>query len=175
MVHAESSTFAEGLTKEEVYTQVLEQASALLEGERNWVCNLSNASSLLYHALLSLPRPSSGVNWCGFYVVDTINPSQLILGPFQGHVACQQIPLGKGVCGTAAKEGKTQVVEDVEKFPGHIACDSRSKSEIVVPILQAGKVVAIIDIDCAELAGFDEVDQKHLEGFARIIAEGSDF
>jgi L-methionine (R)-S-oxide reductase len=80
------------------------------------------------------------VNWCGFYVLDPKKPSQLILGPFQGHVACQTIALGKGVCGTAAKDAKTQVVPDVEAFPGHIACDANSKSEIVVPILQAGKV-----------------------------------
>jgi L-methionine (R)-S-oxide reductase len=102
--------------------------------------NLSNASSLLYHALLSLPSPSSAVNWCGFYVLDPLDSSRLILGPFQGHVACQTIALGKGVCGTAAKEATTQVVPNVEKFPGHIACDAASKSEIVVPILKGQRV-----------------------------------
>lgn len=103
--------------------------------------NLSNASSLLYHALRSLPAPTSAVNWCGFYVLDPANPNQLILGPFQGHVACQTIAIGRGVCGTAAQSGETQVVPDVERFPGHIACDANSRSEIVVPVLNRdGKV-----------------------------------
>ncbi|KAF2102663.1 GAF domain nucleotide-binding protein, partial [Rhizodiscina lignyota] len=137
--------------------------------------NLSNASALLNHGLLSLPPPSSAVNWCGFYVVDPKNAKQLILGPFQGHVACQTIAFGKGVCGAAAASLKTQLVEDVEKFPGHIACDSASKSEIVVPIVQDGKIKAIIDIDCAELNGFDEDDQHGLERVADLIAKSSDF
>lgn len=104
--------------------------------------NLSNAASLLWHAYHSLPSPSRAVNWAGFYFVDPSSPSQLILGPFQGQVACQTIAFGKGVCGRAAQTGITQLVEDVEKFPGHIACDGASKSEIVVPILQGGKVSA---------------------------------
>ncbi|KIW03525.1 hypothetical protein, variant 2 [Verruconis gallopava] len=137
--------------------------------------NLANASSLLYHGLLSLPRPSSAVNWCGFYVVDKQNPGQLILGPFQGKVACQTIAFGRGVCGTAAKEVKTQLVPNVDAFPGHIACDSASKSEIVVPIIQNGKTVAIIDIDCAELEGFDEEDKEYLEKFSELISKSSDF
>jgi L-methionine (R)-S-oxide reductase len=115
------------------------------------------------------------VNWCGFYVVDPKDSSRLILGPFQGHVACQTIAFGKGVCGTAAANKKTQLVRDVEQFPGHIACDANSKSEIVVPITQAGRMVAIIDIDCAELDGFDEVDQRQLEDLASILAESCDF
>ncbi|KAF2199460.1 GAF domain-like protein [Delitschia confertaspora ATCC 74209] len=175
MPHAEASTFEEGLTKEEVYSQVLEQARALFEDQRNWVCNLANTASLLYHALLSLPSPSNATNWCGFYVLDPKNPNQLILGPFHGHVACQIIPLGRGVCGTAAKTGVTQVVEDVDNFKGHIACDARSRSEIVVPVLKDGKVVAIIDIDCAELKGFTEEDRKPLEELAKLIAESCDF
>ncbi|KIW03524.1 hypothetical protein, variant 1 [Verruconis gallopava] len=155
MVHADSSTFASGLSKAEVYTQVLEQAQGLFESQRNWVCNLANASSLLYHGLLSLPRPSSAVNWC--------------------KVACQTIAFGRGVCGTAAKEVKTQLVPNVDAFPGHIACDSASKSEIVVPIIQNGKTVAIIDIDCAELEGFDEEDKEYLEKFSELISKSSDF
>jgi len=121
------------------------------------------------------------VNWCGFYVLDPITTSQLILGPFQGHVACQTITFGKGVCGTAAAKKETQIVPDVDEFPGHIACDSASKSEIVVPIIQTkigeeeGKVVAIIDIDCAETDGFDEHDRKWLEKFALLIAKRCDF
>ncbi|RDI83316.1 hypothetical protein Vi05172_g6627 [Venturia inaequalis] len=175
MVHADASTFVQGLSKSEAYEQVIEGAKSLFEGQRNWVCNFSNASALLYHAYHSLPSPSANVNWCGFYVVDPKHPSQLILGPFQGHVACQLISFGKGVCGTAAEEKKTQLVRDVDQFPGHIACDESSRSEIVVPIIQNGKVVAIIDVDCAELHGFDEVDQKYLEELAGILADTCDF
>ncbi|KAK7606868.1 GAF domain-like protein [Phyllosticta citricarpa] len=184
MVHAESSTFARGITKAQAYAQVLEQAAALMDGQRNWQTddarahsNLSNLASLLYHAYRSLPVPSSAVNWCGFYVLDASAASrdQLILGPFQGHVACQTIKFGRGVCGTAAATKVTQVVRDVEQFPGHIACDGASKSEIVVPIVQGEQCVAIIDVDCAELGGFDEDDQKYLEQVAKLIAEGCDF
>jgi L-methionine (R)-S-oxide reductase len=94
----------------------------------------------LYHAYHSLPSPSSAVNWAGFYVIDSKNPKQLILGPFNGQVACQTIAIGRGVCGTAVSKKVTQLVEDVERFPGHIACDGASKSEIVVPIIQDGNV-----------------------------------
>ncbi|CAO2651991.1 Nn.00g002740.m01.CDS01 [Neocucurbitaria sp. VM-36] len=155
MVHADSSAFAEGLSKKEV--------------------NFSNTASLLWHAYHSLPSPSNHVNWAGFYFTDPSNPSQLLLGPFQGQVACQIIAFGRGVCGTAAKEGKTQLVEDVEKFPGHIACDGASKSEVVVPIVKDGKVVAIIDIDCAELDGFTDEDQVALEELAGLLAQSCDF
>ncbi|KAF2014781.1 GAF domain-like protein [Aaosphaeria arxii CBS 175.79] len=175
MVHADSSTFAEGLSKKDVYEQILEQAKALFDGQRNWVCNLANTSSLLYHGLHSLPSPSSAVNWAGFYVSDPKDPNSLVLGPFHGQVACQVIAFGKGVCGTAAKEQKTQLVEDVDAFPGHIACDGASKSEIVVPIVKEGKVVAIIDLDCAELKGFGEEDKVALEELAQLIADSSDF
>jgi L-methionine (R)-S-oxide reductase len=106
--------------------------------------NLSNAASLLYHALRSLPKPSSAVNWAGFYILYPEDMDQLVLGPFQGHVACQLIKLGKGVCGTAAAERRTVVVEDVDQFPDHIACDSNSRSEIVVPIIKSGEVCSII-------------------------------
>ena len=121
------------------------------------------------------------MNWCGFYVLDPTIPSQLILGPFQGHVACQTIAFGKGVCGVSAAKRETQIVPNVDKFPGHIACDSASKSEIVVPIIQTRigeeekKVVAIIDIDCAEKDGFDECDRKWLEKFALLVANCCDF
>ncbi|KAF1962145.1 GAF domain-like protein [Byssothecium circinans] len=177
MVHADASSFAEGLSKKEVYAQVLEQAKTLFEGQRNWVgcCNFSNTASLLWHAYHSLPSPSSAVNWSGFYFVDPLNPSQLILGPFFGQVACQTIAFGRGVCGAAAKEAKTQLVRDVEAFPGHIACDGASRSEIVVPIVKGGKVVAIIDVDCAELNGFTEEDQAALEELAELLAQSCDF
>jgi L-methionine (R)-S-oxide reductase len=111
----------------------------------------------------------------GFYVLDPSTPNQLILGPFHGKVACQTIKFGKGVCGTAAEKMETQLVPNVEAFPGHIACDGDSKSEIVVPILLEGKVVAIIDIDCAEIEGFDEVDQRALEELASLLARACDW
>ena len=102
--------------------------------------NTANAASLIWHALHALPSPSNQVNWAGFYVLDSSTPNQLILGPFQGKVACQTIAFGKGVCGAAAQSQKTQLVPDVEYFPGHIACDGDSRSEIVVPIIRSGKV-----------------------------------
>ncbi|PSS20677.1 hypothetical protein M430DRAFT_34871 [Amorphotheca resinae ATCC 22711] len=184
MVHADSSTFAAGISREEAYTQVLEQAEALFDGQRNWVCNLANTASLLWHAYKSLPAPSSEVNWAGFYVLDPSKPSQLILGPFHGKVACQTIAFGRGVCGAAASTMETQLVPDVDLFPGHIACDGDSKSEIVVPIRipasgddgeQKTKLVGIIDIDCAVKGGFDEVDRKYLEKLAELLGKACDW
>ena len=102
--------------------------------------NTANAASLIWHALHALPSPSNQVNWAGFYVLDPSTPEQLILGPFQGKVACQTIAFGKGVCGAAASSRQTQLVPDVEEFPGHIACDGESRSEIVVPIIKGGRV-----------------------------------
>jgi L-methionine (R)-S-oxide reductase len=142
------------------------------------VCNLSNAAALLWHAFHSLPSPSNQVNWAGFYVYDPLSTPerpQLILGPFQGKVACQTIAFGRGVCGAAAKTQETQLVPDVEKFPGHIACDGDSRSEVVVPIVVKGKVVAIIDVDCKVENGFDEVDRGYLEKLAKMIGEGCDW
>ncbi|KZF23543.1 GAF domain-like protein [Xylona heveae TC161] len=183
MVHAEASTFAAGVSKSEAYEQVLAQAEALFDGQRNWVCNLqhsntANAASLLWHAYHSLGAPSNEVNWAGFYVLDrsSTQKKQLILGPFQGKVACQTILFGRGVCGTAAATAETQLVADVEAFPGHIACDSASQSEIVVPIVAAnGKVVAIIDVDCAVKNGFDETDKASLERLAALLAKSCDW
>ncbi|KAG7288663.1 hypothetical protein NEMBOFW57_005017 [Staphylotrichum longicolle] len=188
-VHADASTFVEGVTKEEAYQQVLAQAEGLFFEQRNWISNthsnLSNAASLLWHAYKSLPSPSNQVNWAGFYTLDPSSPPtrpQLILGPFQGKVACQTIAFGRGVCGAAAATAQTQLVADVDAFPGHIACDGASRSEIVVPIVVAagggsgsGRVVAIIDVDCAVVDGFDEVDRRWLERFAKVIAEGCDW
>ncbi|KAI1637042.1 GAF domain-like protein [Biscogniauxia mediterranea] len=181
MVHADASNFAEGVTKEQAYTQVLLQAEGLLDGQRNWVCNLANTASLLWHAYKSLPSPSSKVNWAGFYTLDPqrrTNP-RLVLGPFQGKVACQTIDFGRGVCGAAAATRTTQLVPDVEKFPGHIACDGDSRSEIVVPIVagegEGRRLVAIIDVDCADLDGFDEVDKRYLEQLAELLARGCDW
>lgn len=123
----------------------------------------------------SLPSPSNAVNWAGFYVVDPLRASQLILGPFQGKVACQTIQIGKGVCGTAAAEGRSILLDDVENFPGHIACDGDSKSELVLPITRDGMVVGVIDIDCAEYGGFDDVDRANLESLAQVLGKGCDW
>ncbi|KAF5615144.1 Free methionine-R-sulfoxide reductase [Fusarium sp. NRRL 52700] len=204
-VHADASNFADDITKKDAYEQVLWQAEGLITDQRNWVrqtisvaqlldlpsnsyfltglldSNLSNAASLLWHAYKSLESPSKDVNWTGFYVLDKSSQDpQLILGPFQGKVACQTIKFGKGVCGVAAATQETQLVRDVEEFPGHIACDGDSKSEIVVPIAVtqddgSKKLVAIIDIDCAELNGFDEVDKAHLEQLAALLAKSCDW
>ncbi|KAI1270148.1 GAF domain-like protein [Xylariaceae sp. FL1019] len=181
MVHADASNFAEGVTKEAAYKQILSQAEGLFYEQRNWSSNLSNAAALLWHAYKSLPYPSSEVNWAGFYTLDknSTRRQQLILGPFQGKVACQTIAFGRGVCGAAAASQTTQLVPDVEKFPGHIACDGDSKSEIVVPIIigegEKQRVVAIIDIDCAEVNGFDEADQKYLEQLADLLGRSCDW
>ncbi|OHW97089.1 gaf protein, partial [Colletotrichum incanum] len=137
-VHADASNFANGVTKEEAYEQVLLQAEGLFDGQRNW-------------------------------------PS-LILGPFMGKVACQTIPFGRGVCGAAAATRETQLVPDVDAFPGHIACDGDSKSEVVVPVVaEGGKLVAIIDVDCTVTEGFDEVDRVWLEKLAALLAKSCDW
>ncbi|KKA24373.1 GAF domain nucleotide-binding protein [Rasamsonia emersonii CBS 393.64] len=203
MPHADSSFFPAGSSKEQVYQLLLEQARGLLEGQRNWVSNLANVASLLWYAFHALPQPSSSVNWAGFYVRDDRFPVlasparststqglttttiattyaspedyKLLLGPFQGKPACQEIRFGRGVCGTAALKKETVVVPDVLEFPGHIACDADSRSEIVVPILFGGETVAIIDIDCTEPSGFDDVDKKYLEELAALLAESCDW
>lgn len=126
----------------------------------------------MYH---SLPSPSNAVNWAGFYVVDPLKKEQLILGPFQGKVACQTITIGKGVCGTVAEWGESICLRDVEKFPSHIACDADSKSEVVVPVFERGKVVGVIDVDCAEHGGFDDVDRHGLERLADLLGRGCDW
>ncbi|OAF55028.2 hypothetical protein VC83_08715 [Pseudogymnoascus destructans] len=147
----------------------------LMEGQRNWVCNLANASSLLWHAYKSLPAPLNEVNWTGFYALDRTTPSQLILGPFHGQVACQTIAFTRGVCGYAATHKTIQVVNNVEAFPNHIACDGATKSEVVVPLLVDGEVVAVLDVDCAVLSGFDEEDALALYELAELLAKGCDW
>ncbi|KAL5350284.1 hypothetical protein ACLOAV_005322 [Pseudogymnoascus australis] len=173
--HAEASTFKEGVSRADAYKQVLEQMKGLMEGQRNWVCNLANASSLLWHAYKSLPAPLSDVNWTGFYVLDRTTPGQLILGPFHGQVACQTIAFTRGVCGYAATHKTIQVVNNVEAFPNHIACDGATKSEVVVPLLVDGEVVAVLDVDCAVLSGFDEEDALALYELAELLAKGCDW
>ncbi|OBA22203.1 hypothetical protein METBIDRAFT_77660 [Metschnikowia bicuspidata var. bicuspidata NRRL YB-4993] len=169
--HADYSNF-ELTLKVDTLQSVIESYGALSSQTRNWVANLANASSLLWHAyqLLNIP-----INWAGFYVVDPKQDDQLILGPFQGKVACQMIKFGKGVCGTAAARKETQLVDDVTKFPGHIACDGETKSEIVIPIVVNDKTVGVLDIDCLVSEGFDIQDEEMLETLARVIASSSDW
>lgn len=147
------------MSKAEQYALLHAQLTSLLEGETDRTANLANAAALIHETF--------GFWWTGFYLV---RGRELLLGPFQGPVACTRIPFGKGVCGTAWERRETIVVPDVEAFPGHIACSSLSRSEIVVPILQGGDVVAVLDIDSRELATFDEQDASGLEALAQLIA-----
>ena len=144
--------------KEEKYRLLLKQAQLLVKDETNLIANLSNLSSLIHFTF--------GFWWTGFYFVDG---KQLVLGPFQGPLACTRIPYGKGVCGTAWAEKRTLVVPDVEQFPGHIACSSESRSEIVVPIFKEGEVWAELDIDSRELNTFDEIDKQWLEQIVEVV------
>lgn len=147
------------------YKLLAAQIKSLAEDEPNYIPVFSNASALLYENMEDL-------NWAGFYIM---NKGSLMLGPFQGKVACIRIELGKGVCGTAAQSNETQLVKDVHQFPGHIACDSASNSEIVVPIHSEGKVVAVLDIDSPSLSRFDENDKEGLEQFVKALEETVDF
>lgn len=143
------------------YELVIKQLEALLTGEPNRIANLSNASALLGQFL-------DRINWVGFYLMDE---GELVLGPFQGLPACVRIPLGKGVCGTSAAQRETFVVPDVNEFPGHIACDAASQSEIVIPLLKDGELLGVLDIDSPEKNRFDEVDKEHLERFTKKLLE----
>ncbi|GGE77264.1 GAF domain-containing protein [Priestia taiwanensis] len=147
-------------TKEEKYELVLKQVEALITGETNNVSNLANASALLNVFL-------HDINWVGFYLVDKEN--QLALGPFQGLPACVRIPFGKGVCGTAAQERKTLRIADVHTFPGHIACDAASNSEIVIPLIKDDSVLGVLDIDSPIKDRFDEIDEAYLQQFVTIL------
>ena len=138
--------------KEDKYITLLPQSKSLLAGETDLVANMANLSALLHREF--------GFWWTGFY---RVQGEELVLGPFQGPLACTRIPFGKGVCGSAWKAGETIVVPDVEKFPGHIACSSESRSEIVVPVWKAGEIVAVLDIDSRELGCFDDTDRVYLE------------
>ena len=144
--------------KETLYKEVLPQAVSLLEGETDEVACMANLAALLHRAF--------GFWWTGFY---RVVGDELVLGPFQGPVACIHIPYGRGVCGTAWQRGETVVVPDVEQFPGHIACSSESRSEIVVPVWRDGRVFAVLDIDSRELATFDDVDRRCLETIVEKI------
>ncbi|MBP3041373.1 GAF domain-containing protein [Bacillaceae bacterium Marseille-Q3522] len=148
-------------SKEEKFALLMKQLRALLEGETNFIANISNAAALLNHFL-------TDINWVGFYLLDK---DELVLGPFQGLPACVRIPVGKGVCGTAAQLKQTLRIADVHQFPGHIACDAASQSEIVVPLIKDGLLLGVLDIDSPVKNRFDEADQQHLEAFAAILAD----
>lgn len=142
-------------------TEMNAQLKALIDGVPHPVANLANASALLWQRLERL-------NWAGFYLLEG---ETLVLGPFQGKPACIEIPVGKGVCGTAVKEGRTLRVPDVHLFPGHIACDSASASEIVIPLLHEGRIFGVMDLDSPEKDRFSAEDQEELEAFAEILGE----
>lgn len=156
---AESIILPQSATKSEIYQGLLPQLKALTDGEPNLVANLANITAALKEAF--------DFFWVGFYVVEG---EQLVLGPFQGPVACTRIAFGRGVCGTAWKKKNTINVPDVNQFPGHIACSEHSKSEIVVPIIKDGNVKLVLDIDSSEFSSFNEVDEKYLNELAALIA-----
>jgi L-methionine (R)-S-oxide reductase len=152
------------LSKAEAYRELNGQLSGIFSGERDGLANTANMSALLYQAL---PQ----VNWAGFYF---LRGGQLVLGPFQGKVACVRIAVGRGVCGTAAERKETLVVPDVHAFPGHIACDAASRSEIVVPMIKAGRLLGVLDIDSPDLARFDAEDRIGLTTAVDLLLRSSD-
>lgn len=147
--------------KSELYRDLVSAADAITSGEPDTVANMANIAALLWEYL-------PDVNWTGFY---RMLDGELVLGPFQGKAACIRIPLGKGVCGTAASTGETQLVEDVHAFPGHIACDANSASELVVPVKRDGTVIAVIDLDSPSLNRFDADDAAGIETLAKILSD----
>lgn len=151
--------------KAELYAQLQEELKAITEGVPQPIPNLANASALLWHGL-------KDINWAGFYLM---KDGQLILGPFQGKPACIYIAVGRGVCGTAVAEGRTLRIDNVHEFPGHIACDSASNSEIVIPIRNGDKIVCVLDIDSPLLARFDDADQEGLEGLVRVLEKACEW
>src|ERR1700732_2114100 len=153
------------LSKVDLYRALREQLAALFVGERNGLANAANMSALLYEALPNL-------NWAGFYF---LQGRELVLGPFQGKVACVRIALGQGVCGTAAERRETVIVPDVHAVPGHIACDAASRSEIVVPLIQNGRLLGVLDLDSPQLARFDHEDRAGLIAAVDLLLLHSDF
>lgn len=151
------------MNKTPVYQSLLQAARALLQMEQDPIANAANTAALLFQTL-------PGLNWAGFYI---LRGDTLVLGPFQGKPACVRIPLGKGVCGTAAQKQQTLVVKDVHAFPGHIACDAASNSEIVIPIIKNGKLWGVLDIDSPLPARFDDTDRQFLQQVADLFARYS--
>jgi L-methionine (R)-S-oxide reductase len=152
------------LNKEESYREVAAQLSGLFSGESDGLANAANMCALLYQIL-------ADVNWAGFYFLQR---DELVLGPFQGKVACVRIPLGRGVCGTAAERKEILVVPDVHAFPGHIACDAASRSEIVVPLVRNGRLLGVLDLDSPNLARFDQQDRAGLATAVELLLKSSD-
>ena len=142
-----------------LYTQLVQELQGLIAGERDFIANLANSAALIYHSLPDL-------NWAGFYL---LKEGELVVGPFQGKPACVRIAIGKGVCGTAAAQRATQLVRNVHEFPGHIACDAASNSEIVVPMIRHGELLGVLDLDSPKLARFDEEDREGLENFVAAL------
>lgn len=166
MTDAHSAATLEATSSEssEQYDELLDMTRAVFEGERDFVANMANLSALIYHQLPDL-------NWCGFYLS---RGQELVLGPFQGKVACVRIPFGKGVCGTSASEGRIVVVPDVHEFPGHIACDPQSRSEVVIPLVARDRLIGVLDIDSPRTERFDESDARGLEKLAELLLLASD-
>ena len=152
-------------TKETQYTSMKKQLASLLEDERDGLANLANTASFLAHSLYE-------INWVGFYLM---KQNELVLGPFMGKPACVRIAVGKGVCGTAVAENRTQVVPDVHQFPGHIACDADSRSEIVVPLVVNNQIIGVLDIDSPITNRFDEEDKEQLEQIVSILIHATDW
>jgi L-methionine (R)-S-oxide reductase len=159
-----AASFDSTLPKNAAYAEILAQLRAVFTDEPNGLANAANMSALLYQAL-------PGLNWVGFYF---LQDGELILGPFQGKIACVRIALGRGVCGTAAASGQSLIVKDVEAFPGHIACDADSRSEIVVPLIKDGRLLGVLDLDSPNLGRFDEEDRAGLEAAAQLLLQASD-
>ena len=155
---AETLFLPQNASKKDTYEDLIPQIEALITGESDLYANLANVAAAL--------REAFGFFWVGFYLVKN---GQLVLGPFQGPIACTRINFGKGVCGTAWKEKQTQLVPDVDAFPGHIACSSASKSEIVVPVFKGEEVAMVLDVDSDRLSDFDQTDQKYLEELMGIL------
>lgn len=148
-----------------VYVELVAQLRAMLTGERDWLANLANTAALIFHSLPDL-------NWAGFYL---LRGNELVLGPFQGSPACVRIAIGRGVCGTAAAERRSVLVPDVHAFPGHIACDSASRSELVVPLLRGDRLLGVLDLDSPSEGRFDEQDRAGCERLMSTLLDASDF
>lgn len=154
------------MDKDAIYAETIEQIFAVIDGEPSATARYSSAACLLSQAF-------EDYFWTGFYVVDPVKPNELVVGAYQGTLGCLRIPFGKGVCGAAAATLETQIVEDVHAFPGHIACDSRSNSEIVVPIFdEEGKLASVLDVDSTKYGSFDETDAKWLEILGKKLLVG---
>ena len=154
----------ETASKSELYANLKAQLSSLFEGERDFIANAANLAALLYHSLPEL-------NWAGFYL---LKGDDLVLGPFQGKPACVRIPIGRGVCGTAAQQKQTLLVDDVHEFPGHIACDSASNSEVVVPLIKDERLLGVLDLDSPSFARFDDEDARGLNELVATFLSMSD-